>query len=160
MSAQLKPVPAFARESSDTVINEIAPLLEAHWAEIAHYPDIPVNVNYDAYFKFESLNALRIYTVRVGLALVGYAIFQVRPNLHYQSSLQAQQDVLYLCPEHRNGRLGWRFIAWCDAQLQAEGVQVVYQHQKVAHPALGRILHRLGYEAVDTLWAKRLDRGV
>jgi hypothetical protein len=157
MNAQLKLIPQFNRESSDTVINEIAPLLEAHWAEIAHYPDIPVNCNYDAYLKLEAAGILRIYTVRAHLALIGYAIFLVSPNLHYGGSLQAKQDVLYLAPAYRRGRMGWRFIVWCDEQLRAEGVQVVVQHQKIAHPALGRILERIGYQAVDTLWMRRLD---
>lgn len=157
MNAQLKPQPQFARESSDTVINEIAPLLENHWAEIAHYPDIPVGVDYDAYLRLEANGQLRIYTIRVGIELVGYALFTVRHSLHYQSSLQAHQDVLYLDPCYRRGRVGWKFIAWCDTQLKAEGVMVVYQHQKLAHPALGAILDRIGYEPVDMLWARRLD---
>jgi GNAT superfamily N-acetyltransferase len=157
VNAQLKPQPAFARESCSDVLGEIAPLLEAHWAEIAYYPDIRVKVNYAAYFKFETHGVLRIYTIRVEGALVGYAIFQVNLNLHYGDSLQAQQDVLYLDPRYRQGRLGWRFIAWCDEQLRANGVQVVRHHQKLAHPALGKILHRLGYEPVDMLWTRRLD---
>jgi len=157
MNAQLRPQPAFARESSDTVINEIAPLLEAHWAEIAHYPDILVHVDYDAYLRLEANGQLRIYTIRVGVELVGYALFTVRHSLHYRSSLQAHQDVLYLAPTYRRGRVGWKFIAWCDTQLKAEGVQVVYQHTKLAHPALGLILDRIGYERVDMLWARRLD---
>lgn len=153
-------IPSFARESSDTVINEIAPLLDAHWAEIAHYQDIPVAVDYDAYLRLESNNQLRIYTIRAGIELVGYALFTVRHSLHYQSSLQAHQDVLYLDPAYRRGSIGWRFITWCDTQLMLDGVQVVYQHQKLAHPALGKVLARIGYESVDQLWARRLDRGL
>lgn len=160
MNAQLKPQPQFARESSDTVINEIAPLLENHWAEIAHYPDIPVGVDYDAYLRIEAKGALRIYTIRVGIELVGYALFTVNHSLHYSSSLQARQDVLYLDPTYRRGRVGWKFIAWCDTQLKAEGVQVVHQHAKIAHPQLAVLLPRLGYEAVDVIWSRRLDRGL
>lgn len=88
--------------------------------------------------------------------LVGYALFFVRSNPHYKSSVQAVQDVIYLAPGVRGGT-GYKFIAWCDAQLAAEGVQAVYQHVKAAHD-FGRLLERQGYELVDFIYAKRLDR--
>lgn len=156
MNAQLKPLPVFGRESSDEVIREIIPLFEAHYAEIAHFKDIPLNIDYDAYFRIEARGSLRIYTIRDGLRLAGYAIFTVNHSLHYSGSLQARQDILYLDPLYRQGALGYRFIAWCDGQLKAEGVDVVHHHQKVKHPVLGRILERQGYAAVDVIWSKRL----
>jgi len=149
-------VPAFARETSEEVINEIAPLFEAHFREIAHYPDIPLNVDYDAYLRLEARGCLRIYTIRVGLELVGYAIFAVARSMHYSGSLQARQDVIYLDPRYRHGRLGFRFIGWCDTQLKAEGVQVVFQHVKAAHN-FGPMLERLGYELIDYMYGRRLD---
>jgi len=36
-------------------------------------------------------------------------------------------------------------------------VQAVYQHSKIAMP-MDPLLKRLGYELIDTLWAKRLDK--
>lgn len=99
-----------------------------------------------------------MYTAReVDGSLIGYCVYFVKHAPHYAASIQAAQDVLYVARSHRGGT-GYRFIAWCDEQLAAEGVQVVYQHAKVAHPALGRILERQGYEAVDVIYAKRLDR--
>lgn len=156
MNAQLKPVPQFSRESSATVIDEIKSLLEAHYAEIAHYSDIPIGCDYDSYLTMEANGKLRIYTIRLDGALVGYAIFKVATSLHYRTSLQAQQDVLYLDPTYRKGRIGMRFIQFCDGQLQAEGVQVVYQHVKAKHN-FGPMLERLGYELIDHLYGRRLD---
>ena len=148
--------PSFARETSEEVIQEIAPLFEAHYREIAHYQDIPLSVDYAAYLRLEARGCLRIYTIRVGILLVGYAIFAVARSMHYSTSLQARQDILYLDPEYRHGRLGMRFIAWCDEQLRAEGVQVVFQHIKAAHN-FGPMLERLGYELIDHMYGRRLD---
>ncbi len=53
--------------------------------------------------------------------------------------------------------LGARFIQWCDEQLTAEAVQVVYQHVKLAYD-FGSLLTRLGYEPIETVWGRRLDR--
>lgn len=156
MNAQLKPAIAFNAERGVDVIEEIAPLLEQHWREIAHYPDIPMRCDYATYLEMEARGQLRIYTVR-NPALIGYGIFVVRHSLHYADSLQAVQDVIYLDPEHRLGRVGMRFVAWCEQQLKCEGVQVIVHHVKQKHPALGRILEHQGYQIMDVLYTKRLD---
>ena len=67
------------------------------------------------------------------------------------------QDILFLLPEFRGSTVGFRLVKFCDEQLRAEGVQVVYQHVKNAHPMLGAVLSRVGYEPVETIYAKRLD---
>jgi GNAT superfamily N-acetyltransferase len=132
-------------------------LLEAHYQEIAHFRDIPLAVDWEAYANVEGAGHLRIFTARIAGELVGYCAYFVNHNPHYKSSIQAVQDVLYLAPEHRGRTLGWRLIAYADEALAAEGVQAAYQHVKAAHP-MDALLKRLGYELVDTIWAKRLDR--
>ncbi len=102
---------------------------------------------------------LEIRDVVYDYPVVGYACYFVRHNAHYVSSLQAVQDVLFLLPAHR-GRTALKFIAWCDEQLAADGVQVSYQHIKTALPHGHRALMHLGYEPVDTIYAKRLDAPV
>jgi GNAT superfamily N-acetyltransferase len=148
----------FCRERIADVFAEIKPLLQAHWDEIAHYPDIPLCPDYDRYVAAERNNVLRIFTARQGHTLIGYAIYVVQSALHYRFSLQAQQDVLYVCPSYRQGRTGWKLIAHADEQLKAEGCQLVIQHIK-AKPSLnfGPMLARMGYELMDEIWVKRLD---
>jgi GNAT superfamily N-acetyltransferase len=148
---------AFQREQAAALWDEILPLLEAHWREITHYPDIALDVDRALYEKLDSMGMLRCFTARVDGRLVGYAAYLVKANLHYRQSLQANQDVLYLAPEYRRSRIGSHMLLYADEQLRAEGVQVVYQHTKLAHD-IGPVLQRLGYEPVETIYAKRLDR--
>jgi hypothetical protein len=89
--------------------------------------------------------------------LVGDAVFGVGRNKHFMGSLQAVQDIVFVHPQARGG-IGRQLLAHCDKALGKEGVQVVYQHQKLAHPALGEVLRSLGYEPVEVIWAKRLDK--
>jgi GNAT superfamily N-acetyltransferase len=147
------------REDLHPFWEDAQPLFAAHWREIAHYLDIPLEPDTEVYERAQAMGMLRIYTVRgTGGDLYGYAMFFVRRNAHYASSLQAVQDVVFIHPEFRLGTLGMRLLKFAEDDLRASGVQVVYHHQKLAHPALGRILERQGYEAVETIWAKRLDR--
>lgn len=143
------------REAPADVLEEIKPLLQAHWREIAHYQDIPLQPDYDWYL---TCPALRCFTSRnQGGRITGYVVFGVAANKHYMTSVQAVQDILFVDPRDRGG-VGRQLIRSSDAALKAEGVQVVYHHQKLAHPALGELLRGEGYEPVEVIWAKRLDK--
>jgi hypothetical protein len=156
----------FAREPlTESLWDEAMPLLSAHWDEIAAFKDIPLEPDRELYAAGEANGILRCFTARddtaqrfrfPGAMLVGYALYFVRSNPHYKSSLQANQDVIYLAPSVRGGT-GYKFIAWCDNQLAAEGVQVVYQHVKAKHD-FGKLLERQGYDLVDQIYAKRLGK--
>lgn len=146
----------FARETlSESIIGEIQPLAERHWSEIAHFKDIPLAVDWDAFLAADKAGGLRLFTARAAGLMVGYAVFFVRRNGHYSGSFQASQDVIFIAPEHRG--FGRKFIDWCDSQLRDEGVQVVSHHVKVAHN-WGAMLESLGYEMVDVIYQRRLDK--
>ena len=144
----------YQREQVSDVLSEIKPLLEMHWREIAHYQDIPLEPLWDWY---QRAPGVRVFTARLNGELIGYVVFGIGPSKHYSGSIQAAQDILYLHPEHRAGRTGYKLIKYCDEQLRAEGVQVVYQHAKVAKD-FGRLLVAIGYEPVDTIYGRRLDK--
>lgn len=144
------------RERVAEVWDEMQPLLVAHWDEIAHYHDIPLNIDREGYEAVERAGALRIFTVRADGQLVGYAVFVVRRNMHYLDSLQAVQDVLFLHPAWRRANVGRELIEFADEMLRRDGVQVVYQHVKLAYD-FGPLLERMGYERIETIWGRRLD---
>lgn len=131
------------------------PLLEKHYHEIAHYKDIELDPDFEQYEKLEQIGALRMFIARDEQEfIVGYAVYFIRHNIHYKSSLQALQDVLFIDPDKRG--FGAKFILWCDQQLKAEGVQIVYHHVKSAHN-FGAMLERIGYRLVDLIYTRRLD---
>jgi GNAT superfamily N-acetyltransferase len=133
---------------------ELKPLLAAHWREIAHFQDIPLNVDWETYHRASRDGLLRVFTARTEEGLAGYAVFFIRSNPHYQDSLQATQDVMFMSPEHR-GR-GGALISFAEAYLKVEGVQAVYQHVKDKFN-FGPLLERLGYIPIERVWVKRLD---
>jgi hypothetical protein len=136
---------------------ELGPLLEKHYLEIAHYQDIPLDPDFDQYIRMEDIGLVRCFTVRDGNGeLKGYAIFFVKKNIHYKSSLQASQDVIFLDQECRKTGQGAKFIDYCDHMLKLENAQAVYHHVKEAHN-FGPLLEKLGYKLVDLVYARRLD---
>lgn len=147
----------FAREMLGDVRGDMEPLLEEHWREIAHFQDIRLNPDWEFYALMEEDERLRIFTARVDGRLVGYAVFFVGPNRHYKDSIQAVQDVVFLHPDYRGFKIGTNLILYADQQCAAENIQVIYHHIKAAHN-FGPLLESCGYELVDLIYAKRLDK--
>lgn len=106
----------------------------------------------EAYEALERPECLRLFTARVDGGLVGYCAYFVKRNMHYKSSLQALQDRQVMIGEHSDALAG--LLTFAEQQLRAEGVQVIYQSQRDSGP----LLKGLGYELVETIWAKGLDR--
>ena len=146
----------FAHEIlTQKLLDEVDPLLKKHWEEIAHYKDIPLSPAYDQYLKLQELGMLQCFSARDGDGvLIGYAVYLIRKNLHYQNSLWAQEDIIYIDPDRRG--VGMFLIKWCDEELKKLGVQVVSHHIKFAHD-WSSALERLGYEKQDMILTKRLD---
>jgi hypothetical protein len=149
----------YQQEDFRDIYDEAMPLFVEHWREISHYPDIELAPDRAIYEKAAEMGMIKVFTAREGTDLVGYAFYFVRPNLHYRNSIQAQQDIIFVKMEKRRGSIGVRLISFADDRLREMGVQVVMQHVKVAHPALGNLLEkRLGYEHVEQIYTRRLDR--
>lgn len=148
----------YQREPAPELWAEILPLLHEHKEEIAHYPDLALDPDIDAYNHCEQAGVLRCYTARLHGELIGYHVNFIKYNMHYRQSLQAVQDVLFVAKAHRFGRAGVQLIRFKEAQLRAEGAQVTYEHLKCNRPETIALFHKLGYEDIDLIVAKRLDR--
>ena len=146
----------FQRERAQDLWAEIEPLLVEHYNEIATFKDIPLAPDKAQYNAADDAGKLRLYTARKAGELVGYAAFLVTQNPHYTTSKQALQDVIFVSAEHRRGRLGLQLLLYAEQELTADNVDVVYHHVKIKHPALGKLLEHLGYEATETMYSKRL----
>ncbi|MES2531935.1 MAG: GNAT family N-acetyltransferase [Pseudomonadota bacterium] len=150
----------------DALWSEVAPLLESHWHEVAHYDDLPLDPDRDRYATIDANGGLRVFTARLAVPapdrgrLIGYLALFVVPSLHYRSSIFALQDVLYVDPLHRGSRAGIGLIRHAHNKLRAEGVTVIFQHVKARRDLnIGPVLQRLlGYELVDEVYACRLDK--
>lgn len=144
-------------EPFDDFYADARPLIEQHWREVAHFPDVPLNPDLTRYRAMHDAGMLHCYVARGASGRVyGYALFIVNRSLHYADSVMAMEDVIFVDPEVRGGVLGKQLIQFSEMQLRALGVEFVTHHQKQAHPALGRLLSHLGYEAFEVNWIKRL----
>jgi ribosomal protein S18 acetylase RimI-like enzyme len=147
-----------AVETLVDIKDECQELIEAHWREIAVWQDIPLDPDWGVYQHVETAGMLVIYTVRNETnQLVGYAVFFMRKHLHYKGHGWAANDILWVHPDYRDGKIGTNLVQFWEQDLQARGIHVVHVNVNVAHPALGLVLRREKYKTIESGLEKRLN---
>lgn len=138
-------------ETYDEVINEIKPLLMAHWEEIALHKNIrKLNPDYDRYRAMEKMEGLQIATARAEGVLVGYSIDFIVPHPHYKDCIMALNDIIFLKPEFRRGMTAYKLIKFEKDALKKRGVVIHQISMKLKHD-FGRLTERLGYSEVERI---------
>ena len=145
-------------ETLADVKDECGDLIVAHWREIAVWQDIPLDPEWTTYEHLEKAGMLVIYTVRtVNEKLVGYAVFAMRKHIHYKNHSWAHNDIVFVHPDYRDGRIGRQLVRFWEQDLKARGIHVVHVNVKVAHPALDLVLRFEKYTTVESGLEKRLN---
>jgi GNAT superfamily N-acetyltransferase len=137
---------------------EMQGLLQAHWSEIAQEQDLlKLNPDLDMYRKADAAGALHLLTVRHNHRLVGYYVAFVKRHLHYKDVLISVDDVYFLHPLLRQGRVGIRLFIEAERMCRQHKAQLNVVKEKLAHPHEA-IFRRLGYEPIERVWWRRLDK--
>ena len=141
-------------ERFENVIEEMMPILELHWEEIAHHKDrIKLNPDYALYQSMQDAGILHIVTARDNNRLIGYFISVVSPNLHYSDHLYATNDILYIDKEHRGKMVGIKLFKFAEKELYNLGVDVIVLHSKV-QADFKSLVERIGYTHVENQYSK------
>jgi L-amino acid N-acyltransferase YncA len=139
------------------LLDEMMPMFEAHRQELTAFKDIPLKVDKDKYVALNAAGAYHAYIARSDSGdIVGYVGYMISPNLHYADYTYAMQDVFYVDPSRRGVMIGLQLLRYADDELKKLGVSVVTQHSKLAHD-FKPLMDRLGYNAVETIYMKRID---
>ena len=145
----------FQQEDFSSIYPEIAPLMEINFRETGADPSIPLDLNKELIDHVSKLGSYKLFTARTDSGeLVGYCGMYVSFNMHFKSSKQASQDVIFIHPDHRG--FGLSFIKWIDQQLKELGVEMVYQSVTEKFD-WSLILKRIGYQKAETLYSRRLN---
>ena len=142
-------------EKASDVIEDIKPLLELHWKEVAiNRTHIKLNPDFDSYLNLSDDSKLFILTARKDGALIGYNIYYVLPNLHYGGALFAEQDVIYVTKPHRFGRVPVKLLKYAeDLLIRDHKVDVILCRMKLSND-FSPLLDKLGYTPVDKTCSK------
>jgi GNAT superfamily N-acetyltransferase len=134
---------------------EFMRVLPGHYDELCVTKEFPFDPDWDAYDRMAAAGYLRTITVRNDSELIGYIAFFIQPHLHYKSCKVAYEDVYYLKPEYRKGRIGIKMFQYAESALKRIGVNRIIVHTKI-HLDNSRLLGYLGYSWTDKVFSKVL----
>lgn len=151
-------------------LDEIKPILEDHWKELARNQDkIKLSPDFAKYLALEKAGIYRMYVVRTDDGeIAGYAGFMVMNHLHYSEDLWALADLFFVRPQFRSKRklglsyknrpkgAGRTLFEEAEDDLRRLSVAVIHCTYKLANPAAGNMLKKLGYTHIEAGAAKVL----
>lgn len=133
---------------------EMMPLLVRHWREVAlNHKDVPLDIDEAKYKDLDEKWMLHIVTARREGILIGYHVAVVATHLHYASTLHGVTDVYWVDPAFRHGVTAMRLFQAVERELKAVGCRKLFTATKL-HMDQGPLFERLGYTAVERLYAK------
>ena len=144
-------------ESFKDTLEELKPILIPHYKELALDQDkVPLDPNYEIYFKREELGELLFVTCRLDGELVGYFIGFIAPGLHYRTCLTCTMDIFYVKKECRGHSIGARLFGYVERELKSRGVDRWYVGSK-AHQDASWLFEKLGFTRVEIYYSKYLE---
>lgn len=148
-----------AVESFEAAIPELKPLFQIHWSELALFKDrMPLAPQYLEYVDRERSGKLFLATARWDGWIAGYWTVQVAPGFHYETTLTATTDIVYVTPEHRGRGLILPLYRCVEKELKRRGVKLWYCGYKNHNPlGMPELLSALGFIPADQYMAKYIS---
>lgn len=146
----------FAEEKfADQDYDEVYPLLVKHWEEVAaNKTKVPLNPDFHRYLELEQQNCLHILTCRdQDNRLIGYISTFITPHIHYMDTVYADNDLIYIHPDHRKGTLALRMLKHFEIIMKERGVSVLHMHVKT-YKDFSPLLERIGYSHIENIYSK------
>jgi hypothetical protein len=152
--------PSYQWERLSDILPEIAPLLFKHWREVDWFDGaLPLDPDWKRCLEYEQVGVLHVLTCRLDGRLIGY-IFTYLLDSAFFSQKWATVQGFWLDPLHRAGWTGIKLFKENERGLRELGAKAISVEilLKIAKDrgTLGKILERLGYHPLGTLYAKVL----
>lgn len=134
---------------------EMQALFDEHWKEIALFKHIlRLDIQIDRLLAIEEDGRLHVVTARDEQGkCCGYSIHVIaRGMVHYQGVICAEEDVIYLTPQHRRTGAHADLRNYALDGLGQRGVQIVFARTKIGH-GHDKALRSMGFEPFDLVYA-------
>lgn len=135
-------------ESFRFAVKDLHALHEAHWLETEkHRHGLALDPQYGELFASERAGRMLQFTARTpGGELVGHVRMYLGTSRH-TGTIFAEEDTLYIRPEHRGGMLVIALMRYAEAALRLIGAREIRADSKLLNKA-DVLMKRLGYTSV------------
>lgn len=135
------------------VLWELHPLHVLHWQETErHRHGLPLAPDYEAMLARERAGRLLQVVARRNGVVAAHVRLYLGVSMHSRT-LFAEEDTLFVAPEHRGGLLALRMLRFAEAALRRLGVREIRANSKLINKA-DVLMHRMGYQPVALQFVK------
>lgn len=136
-------------------VEELKTLIPHHYDALSLHKakGFPLVPDWETYFARERRGELLFVTLRRDGKMIGYWIAFIAPGMHYTTCLTSIMDIWFVHPDHVIGKAPVLLIKTVERELDRRGVKLSFAGSK-DHKPCGPFLERLGYERVETTYAK------
>lgn len=135
------------------VLAELHELHQQHWLETEkHRLGLPLKPNYGYMLARDQTGSMVQFIIRHGGKIVGNLRMYVGTSLHSGTKF-AEEDTLFILPEHRTGMLGLKLLRYAESCLLSIGVCEIRADSKLVNKA-DVLMRRMGYKPVATKFIK------
>lgn len=129
------------------LIEALEPLHQAHWLETEkHRHGLALKPDYSLLLARERAGGLLQFTARDDSGIVGHVRMYLGRSVH-TSTLYAEEDTLFIAPEHRGGFLVMALMKYAERCLRQAGAREIRADSKLLNKA-DVLMKRLGYTPV------------
>jgi hypothetical protein len=146
-------------------LEELKPLFDPHWRELAHDRDqVPLDPQYETYLAREALGEVLSVIARERGKIVAYFVGFVAPGLHYKTCLTLTMDIFWIHPDYRaedslgeleEQMLAWQLFAEVLKEARRRGVRRAFFGSKALHDA-SSLFEQLGMVKADVYYSRLL----
>jgi hypothetical protein len=156
-----------AAERLAAVLPEVHPLHQLHWRETEKYRHgIPMAPDYQAMIARDAAGHCLQLTIRLEGQLVGHLRMWLWPRSLHTSRPIAEEDALFIHPEHRGGflvmallRTAERWLLQACPELSEIKTNSKLVARREGGPDASVLMRRLGYQAVGLMHSKTFIQG-
>ena len=143
-------------EKASAIVDEIKPLLHQQYEETEkHITGLELDPDYDRYVKLDELGYLKCITCRLDNKLIGYAIFFIHQHIHHKTCLTASEDLYYIAPEHRAGRVAYKLFKESERLLKEQHIQRIIMSCKT-YIDQTKLFEHLGFTLYEKHFTKMI----
>ena len=139
------------------IFDELKLVIPQHYEELCVTKEYELDPDWDMFARTAEAGCLRTITVRNDGELIGYMIFFIQPHPHYRQCKTAFEDLYYVKPEYRKGRIGIKMFQYAEKVLKQTGVNRIILGTKV-HLDNSRLFEYLGYKHTDKVFSKIIQK--
>lgn len=147
----------YERSTMAVLLGEARDMVVEHHREAAPHAMSSYAPDCEGLCDLEAANALFLLLARDEGRIVGYVAHIVAPHPHHAGLVCAHNTAHYLAPGYRRGFQAIRLMKAAEAELRAMGVGYISYATPAGPLDRGPVFRFLGFEPVETIYAKALE---